>query len=118
MNAKETPKEVKDKALEVVTASKIRRKGVNEVTKSLERKKAKLVVIAEDVTPAEIVMHLPKLAQEKGIPCVFVESKEALGKAAGINGPTSSVAIEDTGNEALLSDLIKRLPKHEEIKKQ
>ncbi len=109
--------EVKGKVLELVKAvsSKGRvRKGVNEVTKSIERKKAKLVVIAEDVSPAEIVAHLPKLAKEKGIPYAFVKTKEELGKAAGLKVGTSSIAIEDAKeNEALLGDVIKLLPKKE-----
>ena len=111
----ELPKEVKDKALEIVKVAKEKgkiRKGINEVTKSVERRKAKLVVIAEDVNPAEIVMHLPKLCKERNIPYVFVETKEALGKAAGLKVATSSVAVEEIeGGEALLSDLLKRLPK-------
>lgn len=111
----ELPQEVKDEALKVVSAAKDKgrvRKGVNEVTKSVERKKAKLVVIAEDVSPAEIVMHLPKLCKEKGIPYAFVPTKEALGKAAGLSVGTSSVAVEEV-DEAILSAFIKKLPKAE-----
>jgi len=73
------------------------RKGVNEVTKAIEREQAKLVLIAMDVNPPEIVMHLPPLCKEKNIPYIFVKSKEALGKAAGIKRPASSVAIVDPG---------------------
>ena len=51
----ETPQAVADKALEAIdiarTSGKIRI-GVNEVTKAIERGKAKLVVMAEDVYPA------------------------------------------------------------------
>ena len=35
------------------------RKGVNEVTKAIERGQAKVVIAAEDVNPPEIIMHLP-----------------------------------------------------------
>ncbi|MFB6265470.1 MAG: ribosomal L7Ae/L30e/S12e/Gadd45 family protein, partial [Candidatus Nanohaloarchaea archaeon] len=58
------------------------RKGANEVTKAVERGNAELVVLAEDVEPPEIVMHLPALCSEKGIPYTFVPEKEELGLAA------------------------------------
>jgi len=98
-----------DKALEAVeiakTTGKIK-KGANEVTKSLERGTAKLVVYAKDTQPAEIVMHLPMLAKEKGIPCVEVASKEELGTAAGIGVPTAAIAIIEEGDaKNLIKDL-------------
>jgi len=69
------------------------RKGVNEVTKSLERGEAKLSISAADSSPAEIVMHLPLLAKEKDIIHVEVPSKEELGAAAGLPVATAAVAI-------------------------
>ena len=93
--------ELADKALEAIEAAKNTgkiKRGTNEVTKSIERGTAKLVVYAKDVTPPEIVMHLPLLAKEKGIPCVEVNSKEELGTAAGIGVPTSAVAIIAEGD--------------------
>jgi len=77
-------------------------KGTNEVTKAVERGTAKMVVIAKDVEPKEIVQHLPVLCKEKGIPCEEADSKEKLGIAAGINVSCSSIAIIDSG-EAKLS---------------
>src|SRR5512141_2639500 len=73
-------------------------KGTNEVTKAIEKDKAKLVVYAKDVTPAEITMHLPLLAKEKGIACVEVPSKDELGAAAGLKVGTASVAIVKEGD--------------------
>jgi len=76
-------------------------KGTNEVTKAVERGTAKLVVIAKDVEPPEIVQHLPLLCKEKGIQCEEVDSKEKLGVAAGLNVSTASVAVVDTGEARL-----------------
>ena len=73
------------------------RRGVNEVTKSLERGEAKVVVFAEDVDPPEIVMHLPVLCDEKKVPFVKVPSKVELGRAAGIDVGTTAVAVADAG---------------------
>lgn len=90
-----------DKALEAIelarNTGKIR-KGANEATKALERGQAKLVVYAKDVQPPEIVMHLPALAKDKGVPCVQVDSKEELGAAAGLQMPTAAVAIVQEGD--------------------
>ncbi len=72
-------------------------KGVNEVTKAIERGTAKVVFYATDVDPKEIVQHLPILCEEKKIPCKEVDSKQKLGIAAGINVSTSAVAIIEPG---------------------
>jgi large subunit ribosomal protein L7Ae len=68
-------------------------KGINEVTKAVERGTAKQVFIAADVSPKEIVMHLPVLCKEKKIPCEEVDSKQKLGIAVGISVPCSAVAV-------------------------
>ena len=113
----ETPEEVKKDVLELVKVAsdtgKIR-KGVNEVTKAVERGIAKVVVIAQDVTPAEVVMHIPKLCAEKGISYAFVNTKKELGDAAGIKVGCSSIAVVEAGSgNELLSSVMKRLPKAE-----
>ena len=76
------------------------KKGVNEATKVLERGQAKLVVYASDVSPKEIVMHLPLLSKDKNVPCVAVSSKLELGKACGMSIGTSAIAIVNAGEES------------------
>ena len=76
-------------------------KGINEVTKALERGVAKLVVVATDVDPKELTKHLPLIAKEKGIKFVEVDSKEKLGIAVGISRPTAAVAILIPGEAKL-----------------
>ena len=73
------------------------KKGINEVTKAVEKGKAKFVIYAEDVSPKEITMHLPLLCKEKGIQCGAVPSKEELGAAAGLPVGTGAVAITNEG---------------------
>ena len=68
-------------------------KGINEVTKAIERATAKLVVYAKDVEPKEITQHIPALCKEKGIKCEEVDSKQKLGIAVGISVPCSAVAV-------------------------
>lgn len=95
-------------AIEVAKSSGKIKKGTNEVTKAIEKGNAKLVVYAKDTQPAEIIMHLPILAKEKGIPCVEVDSREELGSAAGLALPTSSVAIVQEGEaKKIISQIAK-----------
>jgi len=101
------PKEKIDKAYEAVEVARNTgkiKKGTNEATKALERGVAKLVVVAKDVNPPEVVMHLPILCEEKEVPFVVVPSKEDLGAAAGLQVGTSAVAIIQEGDS---KDLIK-----------
>ncbi len=110
MAGTEVPKEVSEKvyeAIEVAKKSGKLRKGTNEVTKSVEKGQAILVAIAKDASPPEIVMHLPVLCKEKGIPCVEVPTKEELGVSAGIGVPTASVAIVKEGDAKNLIKEIK-----------
>jgi large subunit ribosomal protein L7Ae len=84
-------------ALEVARDTGTVRKGTNETTKAIERGNAELVLIAEDVSPEEIVMHLPELAEEKGIAYVFVEAQDDVGHAAGLEVGSAAAAIVDAG---------------------
>ena len=96
-----SPEEITEKVLEAIEVAKNTgkvKKGTNEATKALERGTAKLVAYAKDVQPQEIIIHLPLLAKEKGIPCAEIPSKEELGTAAGISVPTGAVAIIAEGD--------------------
>jgi large subunit ribosomal protein L7Ae len=109
----EVPKELVNRVLEAVTIAKTTgkvRKGVNETTKAIERGIAKLVVMAEDVTPEEVLMHLPILCEEKQVPYAYVPLKIELGKASGIDVPTSSVAVIDEGDsKKLISEIAEKV---------
>jgi large subunit ribosomal protein L7Ae len=43
-------------------------------------------------------MHLPELADEKGIPYVFVEEQDDVGHAAGLEVGSAAAAIVDAGD--------------------
>ena len=114
----EVPQELAEKVYLLVERAretgKIRR-GTNEVTKAVERKQPKLVVIAEDVDPPEVVAHLPPLCEEKGIPYVYVPSKKDLGTAAGLQVASGSAAVIEPGEATdLLREILEKL---KEIKK-
>jgi large subunit ribosomal protein L7Ae len=114
----EVPKEIVDaayEALQIASKTGAVRKGTNEATKAVERAQAKLVVIAEDVDPPEVIAHLPLLCDEKKIPYVFVPNKEKLGSAVGIDVPCASACITKEGDATgLVKEIITRL---EEVKR-
>ena len=94
-------KELQEKVYEAIELAKRSgkiKKGTNEVTKAVEKGIAKLVVVAKDVNPTEIVMHLQPLCKEKGIAFASVAKKDELGTAAGLIVGTSCVAIISEGD--------------------
>ncbi|MDT7901034.1 50S ribosomal protein L7Ae [Acidianus ambivalens] len=109
----EVPQDLVDKALEVLKKAKESgkiKKGTNETTKAVERGQAKLVYIAEDVQPEEIVAHLPGLCEEKKVPYIYVPSKKALGEACGLQVAAASAAIIDPGEaKDALDEVLKKL---------
>ncbi|UCH71378.1 MAG: 50S ribosomal protein L7ae [Candidatus Bathyarchaeota archaeon] len=115
----EVPKEVADaayEALQIANQTGNVRKGTNETTKAIERALAKLVVIAEDVDPPEVVAHLPLICEERKIPYVFVPRKEKLGTSSGIDVPAAAACITEAGDaSALLKEILSRV---EELKKR
>ena len=112
------PREVADaayEALHMASETGRVRKGTNETTKAVERGQAKLVVIAEDVDPPEVVAHLPLLCEERKISYVFVPSKEKLGSSVGIDVYTASACITEAGDAgALVKEISSRV---EELKR-
>ncbi|MCW1301020.1 MAG: 50S ribosomal protein L7Ae [Candidatus Nanoarchaeia archaeon] len=107
------PKELVERTYQLLEISRNTgkiKKGTNETTKAVEKGQAKLVIIAEDVSPPEIVMHLPPLCEEKNIPYTYVPSKADLGAAAGIEVAAASACIIDPGDgKALLDELIAKV---------
>ncbi|RLG91792.1 MAG: 50S ribosomal protein L7ae [Candidatus Hecatellales archaeon] len=109
----DVPKELAETAYEALRIAretgKIKR-GTNETTKSVERGIAKLVLIAEDVEPPEIVAHLPLLCEERKIPYVYVPNKDKLGEAAGIEVKAASATIIEPGEaKDIVEEIIKKV---------
>ena len=93
-------------ALRVAQQSGKVKKGTNEVTKAIERGISKLVIVAEDVEPPEVVAHLPILCEEHGAAYAFVPSRQDLGKALGIDVTSAAAAIIDAGDAQHIVDQI------------
>merc|ERR1711974_425181 len=54
--------------------------GLNHLTTLVEEKTAKLVIIADDVDPIELVCWLPALCRKKDVPYCIVKGKGRLGQ--------------------------------------
>ncbi len=93
-------------ALRVASTSGKVKKGTNEATKAIERGTSKLIIIAEDVEPPEVVAHLPILCEEQGAAFVFVPTKQELGNSLGIEITSAAAAILDAGDAQHIVDQI------------
>lgn len=78
------------------------KRGVKEVVKTLRKSPSSgpgytgfpgLVVIAGDISPQDVISHLPVLCEDHNVPFVFVTSRAELGAAAKTKRPTSVVMI-------------------------
>ncbi|KZT62976.1 L30e-like protein [Calocera cornea HHB12733] len=79
----------------VKRASKARqvKRGVKEVVKGIRKGDKGLLVLAADISPIDIISHLPVLSEEADIPYIFVSSKVELGAASATKRPTSCVLV-------------------------
>jgi len=87
------------------------RSGMNTVTTLVEKKKAQLVIIAHDVEPIELVLHLPILCRKMGIPYCIVKGKARLGRLVHLKTCTSlaltDVNVDDKSGLSKIIDAIK-----------
>lgn len=84
-------------------------RGVKEVNKALRKTPLKtptnadqipgIAIIAGDISPDEVIMHLPIYCEEHNVPYLFVKSRLELGSAAKTKRPTSVVFIQEKGKE-------------------
>jgi large subunit ribosomal protein L7Ae len=80
--------------------------GLNHVTTLIEQKKAKLVAIAHDVDPIELVVWLPALCRKMQVPYCIVKGKSRLGQVVHQKNATA-LALTEVRKEdvSTLSDL-------------
>jgi len=67
--------------------------GINHITRLVEQKKAKLVIIADDVDPVEIVVWLPALCRKMQVPYAIVKGKARLGTVVGKKTATALAIV-------------------------
>lgn len=100
----EESKEVK-KILRTVKKSaktKTLRRGVKEVVKALRKSQGPasdisnppaIVIIAADISPMDVISHIPVLCEDHNVPYIYVKSRAELGEASATKRPTSVVMV-------------------------
>lgn len=81
------------------------KRGANEATKTLNRNQSELIIMAADAEPLEILLHLPLLCEDKNVPYVFVRSKQALGRASGVQRSVVACSIVQAENSQLKTQI-------------
>ncbi|XP_030532166.2 H/ACA ribonucleoprotein complex subunit 2-like protein [Rhodamnia argentea] len=69
------------------------KRGVKEVVKSIRRGHKGLCVIAGNISPIDVITHVPILCEENDIPYIYVPSKEDLANAGATKRPTCCVLV-------------------------
>ena len=72
---------------------KLIKRGVKETVKAVRKDQDGVVIIAADISPIDVLSHLPILCEDKTIPYVFVRSRAEVGEACKTKRPTSCVMI-------------------------
>ncbi|XP_049404586.1 H/ACA ribonucleoprotein complex subunit 2-like protein [Solanum stenotomum] len=75
------------------TEHKCLKRGVKEVVKSIRRGHKGLCVVAGNISPIDVITHVPLLCEEADIPYIYVPSKEDLASAGATNRPTCCVLV-------------------------
>ena len=82
--------------------NKTLKRGVKEVIKSLRKSNPAsvtggespgIVILAADISPMDVISHLPVLCEDHGVPYMFVTSRAELGAASSTKRPTSVVMV-------------------------
>ena len=62
----------------------------------------RICVIAGNVTPIDVITHIPILCEEADVPYIYVPSKEALGTASCTKRPTSVILVKPKKGESYM----------------
>lgn len=70
------------------------KRGVKEVVKAIRKGSVKgICVLAGDISPIDVITHIPIVCEEAKVPYVYVPSKEELGASGLSKRPTSCMLI-------------------------
>ncbi|QPG74549.1 snoRNA-binding protein [Brettanomyces nanus] len=75
------------------------KRGVKEVVKALRKGDKGLVIIAGDISPMDVISHIPVLCEDNDVPYIFIPSKQDLGSAGATKRPTSCVMVVPGGGK-------------------
>lgn len=90
--SKKTTKRI-HKLVKKAAQAKFIRRGVKEVVKAMRKGAKGFCIIAGDISPIDVVTHLPIMCEDRHIPYFYVPSKQDLGAAASTKRPTSCILV-------------------------
>ncbi|KAK3595835.1 hypothetical protein CHS0354_014655 [Potamilus streckersoni] len=70
------------------------RKGVREVQKFVRKGERGILLLAGDVSPVDVISHMPVVCEENNIPYCYTPSKDDLGAACGSKRQTCMLLIK------------------------
>ncbi|XP_076367896.1 NHP2 ribonucleoprotein [Tachypleus tridentatus] len=71
------------------------RQGLKDVQGRIRKGETGIVIFAGDVSPVEIMCHLPGVCEEKNIPYVYTPSRQDLGIAMGVKRGSLMVLVRE-----------------------
>jgi len=74
-------------------------RGVKETVKAVRKGTKGLVIIAADISPIDVLCHLPILCEDKNIAYIYVKSRAEIGEACKTKRPTSCVLVQTPTKE-------------------
>ncbi|KAI1808045.1 L30e-like protein [Daldinia bambusicola] len=92
------------KTVRKAAKNKTLKRGVKEVVKSLRKSPASgpgntsfpgVVILAGDISPMDVISHIPVLCEDVNVPYIFVASRAELGAAGSTKRPTSVVMVTE-----------------------
>ncbi|KAF6255503.1 nucleolar protein [Scenedesmus sp. NREL 46B-D3] len=69
------------------------KRGVKEVVKAIRKNTKGICVLAGDISPIDVITHIPIVCEDSKVPYIFVPSKEELGASGLSKRPTSCMLI-------------------------
>ncbi|EXJ61210.1 H/ACA ribonucleoprotein complex subunit 2 [Cladophialophora psammophila CBS 110553] len=98
------------KCVKKAASQRTLRRGVKEVVKALRKSPTSsstenlplgVVVLAADISPMDVISHIPVLSEDHNVPYIYVTSRAELGTAGLTKRPTSVVMVSrDAGKKA------------------
>ncbi|XP_067648516.1 H/ACA ribonucleoprotein complex subunit 2-like protein [Eurosta solidaginis] len=83
------------------------RNGLKDVQTRLRKGETGICIFAGDVTPIDIICHLPAVCEEKGIPYTYTPSRADLGAAMGVKRGTVALLVREHQDYKELYDELK-----------
>jgi H/ACA ribonucleoprotein complex subunit 2 len=81
------------KLVKKATKAKLVKRGVKEVVKAMKKDGKGIVILAGDISPIDVLSHIPVMCEEASIPYAFVRSKSDLGAAGATKRATCCVMV-------------------------